>query len=147
MCQSLEHNCPRKSGSMNAVDLSGLFKVSFYQEISVFAQQETGEREWKEDMRELQIMLTQKSQVKNYHDILNVFPPTSIFTSSSVFHPIKHMNTEGKMVCAKSTECSFTPNTDSCRCYSTATDILTTTIPAPKHMQLRSCQQIHFKHS
>lgn len=93
--QSLEFNCPRKSGSMNAVDLSGLFKFSFYQEISVFAQQESRKREWKENMKELQIMLTQKSQVKNYYDILKVFPPTSTFISSLTCKPIKHMDTEG----------------------------------------------------
>lgn len=62
--QSLELNCLRKFGSMKAVNLCGLFKVSFYQEISVFAQQKSGQREWKENMKELQITLTLKSQVK-----------------------------------------------------------------------------------
>lgn len=122
--QSPELNCLRKFGSMKAVDLCGLFKVSFYQEISVFAQQKSGEKEWKENMKEPQIMLTQKSQVKNYYDVLRALPPTSISISSLTFKAIKHMNTEGKMVCAKLTECSFATNTNSCRHYSTASDTL-----------------------
>lgn len=95
--QTLELNCLRKFGSMKAVDLCGLFKVSFYQEISMFAQQKSGEREWKENMKELQITLTLKPQVKNYYDVLKALPPTSISISSLTFKPIKHMSTEGKM--------------------------------------------------
>lgn len=94
--RSLELNCLRKFGSMKAVNLCGLFKVSFYQEISVFAQQKSGEREWKENMKELQITLTLKSQLKNYYDVLKALPPTSISISSLPFKPIKHTNTEGK---------------------------------------------------
>lgn len=94
---SLELNCLRKFGSMKAVNLCGLFKVSFYQEISVFAQQKSGQREWKENMKELQITLTLKSQVKKYYDVLKALPPTRISISSLTFKPIKHMNTEGKM--------------------------------------------------
>lgn len=90
LASSLELNCLRKFGSMKAVNLCGLFKVSFYQEISVFVQQKSGEREWKENMKKLQIMLTLKSQVKNYCDVLKALPPTSISISSLTFKPIKH---------------------------------------------------------
>lgn len=135
--ESLELNCLRKFGSMKAADLCGLFKVSFYQEISVFAQQKSGEREWKENMKELQIMLTQKSQVKNYYDVLKALPPTSISISSLTFKPIKHMNTEGKMVCAKPTECLLTANTDSCRHSSAAADTL------PHNCCCSYCTKIH----
>lgn len=135
--QSLEFNCLRKFGSMKAVDLCGLFKVSFYQEISVFAQQKSGEREWKENMKELQIMLTQKSQVKNFYDVLKALPPTSISISSLTFKPVKHKNTEGKLVCAKPPECSFTTNTDSCGHYSAAADTL------PHNYYWSHCIKIH----
>lgn len=122
--QSLELNCLRKFGSMKAFNLCGLFKVSFYLQISVFAQQKSGEREWKENMKELQIMLTQKSQVKNYYDVLKALPLTSSSISSLTFKPVKHMNTEVKMVFAKPTECSFITNADNCRNCSTAADTL-----------------------
>jgi len=99
-------------------------------------------------MKELQIMLTQKSQVKKLPWYIKSNSPYKHFYFLLSFPAHKtHEHIEGKMICAKSTECSFTTDTDSCRCYSTATDRLTTTIPAPKHMQLRSCQQIHFIHS
>jgi len=51
--ESLELNRLRKFGSMKAVDLCGLLKVSFYQENSVLAERKSGGREWKENMKEL----------------------------------------------------------------------------------------------
>lgn len=92
----------------------------------------------KGEMKELQIILTQKSQVKNHYDVLKVLPPTSIPISSLTFKPIKHMNTEGKMVCAKLTECSFTTNTDSCRHYNTAADTAPQLLLLPLHQNTYS---------